>query len=165
MQKEAASPSPQNLPQLYRFCFLMTADLGKAMAAFEDTVREAALLSAQGEPPRDRLWFYREARWRCLAAGEQGLQPEETEVEEAELSPDAPAQLRRLDPEQLAIWISAAPDPQRSALALYYLDEFSHRELLALLGMKVGDLGGMLAQARRQLQAWLDAHVEVTADE
>jgi len=31
---------------------------------------------------------------------------------------------------QLAIWISAATDPQRSALALFYLDEFDYREIL-----------------------------------
>jgi DNA-directed RNA polymerase specialized sigma24 family protein len=151
----------QNLPQLYRFCFLMTADPEKAQAAFRDTVREAAFRSAQGEPPNDRLWFYREARWRCLAAGEQGLQAETGEaVEEADLSEEGPEQLEHLDPEQLAVWISGAPDPQRSALALYYLDEFSLRELLALLGMRMTDLGAMLEQGRRQLQAWLHAHVQ-----
>ncbi len=38
-----------------------------------------------------------------------------------------PVQIEQLEPDQLAVWISAAPEPQRSALALFYLDEFSLR--------------------------------------
>ena len=139
----------------------MTGEREKARAAFRETVREAALKSAQGEPPENRLWFFREARWRCLAAGEQGLQVDTNDpLDETPLSEEAVDQLKNLEPDQLAIWVSGAPDPQRSALALYYLDEFSLREMLAILGMKMTDLGMMLDQGRRQLQAWLDAHIQ-----
>ncbi len=153
----------QNLPQLYRFCFLMTGDAGKAQEAFRSTVREAARRAADGEASPDRFWFYREARWRCLAVGDEGIQAEQVEMEEADLSADAAEQLKRLDVNQLAIWIAGAPEPQRSALALYYIDEFDHRELLTLLEMKVTELSGLLAQARRQFQAWLDAVVQIEA--
>jgi DNA-directed RNA polymerase specialized sigma24 family protein len=74
----------QNLPQLYRFCFLMTGEAAKAQEAFQATLREAALRSAQGEPPDNRLWFFRDARWRCLAVAEEGLQPEHGTLEESE---------------------------------------------------------------------------------
>jgi len=151
------SVTTKNLPQLYRFCFLMTGDAGKAQTAFQDTVREAALRSARDEPPPDRLWFFRDARWRCLAVSEQGLQAEPGMLEEAEISPAAPVQIQRLDPDQLAVWVSAAPEPQRSALALFYLDEFSLRELLALLEVKVGELSELISSGRHQFQAWLDA--------
>jgi DNA-directed RNA polymerase specialized sigma24 family protein len=151
------SVTTKNLPQLYRFCFLMTGDAGKAQTAFQDTVREAALRSARDEPPPDRLWFFRDARWRCLAVSEQGLQAEPGMLEEAEISPVAPMQIQQLDPDQLAVWISAAPEPQRSALALFYLDEFSLRELLALLEVKAGELAELISSGRRQFQAWLDA--------
>ncbi|MDQ6940589.1 MAG: hypothetical protein M3119_10590, partial [Verrucomicrobiota bacterium] len=60
----------QTLPQLYRFCFLMTGDSGKAQEAFQDTLREGAHRAAGGEPPADRMWFFREARFRCLALAE-----------------------------------------------------------------------------------------------
>src|SRR6185503_17291320 len=116
----------------------MTGDSSKAQEAFQNTVREAALRSARDEPPADRLWFFRDARWRCIALSEQGLQAEAGELDEAEISPVAPLQIEQLDPDQLAAWISAAPEPQRSALALFYLDEFSLREMLALLDMKAG---------------------------
>ena len=151
------SVTTQNLPQLYRFCFLMTGDADKAREAFQDTVREAASRSAADEPPPDRLWFFRDARWRCLAVCEQGLQAEPGMLEEAEISPAAPRQIEQLDPDQLAVWISAAPEPQRSALALFYLDEFSLGEMLALLEVKAGELSDLISSGRHQFQAWLDA--------
>jgi len=147
----------KNLPQLYRFCFLMTGDAAKAKQAFQDTVREAATQSAADEPPPDRLWFFREARWRCVNLGEQGIQAEPGMLEEADISPTASAQIQQLDPEQLAVWVSAAPEPQRSALALYYLDEFTLAELLSLLEMKAPELSELICSGRRQFQAWLDS--------
>lgn len=135
----------------------MTGDATKAQEAFQNTVREAALRSARDEPPPDRLWFFRDARWRCLAVSEEGLQAEPGMLEEAEVSPVAPLQIEQLDPDQLAVWISAAPEPQRSALALFYLDEFSLREILALLDLKAGELSELISSGRRQFQAWLDA--------
>jgi DNA-directed RNA polymerase specialized sigma24 family protein len=151
------SVTTQNLPQLYRFCFLMTGDADKAREAFQNTVREAASRSAADEPPPDRLWFFRDARWRCLAVCEQGLQAEPGMLEEAEISPAGPRQIEQLDPDQLAVWISAAPEPQRSALALFYLDEFSLAEMLALLEVKAGELSDLISSGRHQFQAWLDA--------
>jgi DNA-directed RNA polymerase specialized sigma24 family protein len=135
----------------------MTGDTSKAQEAFQDTVREAALRSARDEPPPDRLWFFRDARWRCIAVSEQGLQAEAGMLEEAEISPVAPMQVEQLDPDQLAVWIAAAPEPQRSVLALFYLDEFSLREMLALLEMKVDELSELISSGRGQFQAWLDA--------
>jgi DNA-directed RNA polymerase specialized sigma24 family protein len=147
----------KNLPQLYRFCFLMTGDTEKAQKAFQDTVREAATRTEADEPPPDRLWFFREARERCIAVTEEGIQAEPGMLEEVEISPDAPRQVATLTPEQLAVWISAAPEPQRSALALFYLDEFTLAELLSLLDMKAGELSDLVCSGRRQFQSWLDS--------
>ncbi|MEP6937910.1 MAG: sigma-70 family RNA polymerase sigma factor [Chthoniobacterales bacterium] len=151
--------SNRNLPQLYRFCFLMTGDAAKAQDVFQATVREAAMRAARGDAASDRLWFFRDARGRCLRAMEEDLQAEALELDEREISPSAPARIARLDAEQLAIWISAAPEPQRSALAFYYIDEFAPREMLSLLEMKVPELARLVASARRQFQAWLDATI------
>jgi RNA polymerase sigma-70 factor (ECF subfamily) len=151
------SVTTKNLPQLYRFCFLMTGDAAKARQAFQDTVREAALRAARDEPPADRLWFFRDARWRCIAVCEEGIQAEPGMLEEADISPVAPMQIAQLDAEQLGVWISAAPEPQRSALALFYLDEFSLREMLALLEIKAPEFSSLISSGRRQFQAWMDA--------
>lgn len=147
----------KNLPQLYRFCFLMTGDVAKAQTAFQDTVSEAAKRTDADEPPPDRLWFFRQARERCLAVTEEGIQAEPGMLDEVEISAEAPAQIATLTPEQLAVWISAAPEPQRSALALFYLDEFTLPELLSLLDMKAGELSELICAGRREFQSWLDS--------
>ena len=134
----------------------MTGEANKAQEAFQGTVQEAALRSARDEPPSDRLWFFRDARWRCIAVSEQDLQAEPGVLEEAEILPGAPMQIEQLNPDQLAVWISAAPEPQRSALALFYIDEFSLGEMLSLLEMKAGELSELLSSGRRQFQGWLN---------
>ena len=143
----------------------MTGEATKAQDIFQDTVREAAFLVAKGEPPADRYWFFREARWRCLDVVAHGVQPGQGTNEAREISTHAPEQIEKLEPEQLAIWISAAPEPQRSILALYYLDEFNYREMMSILGLKLHDLSRAIASGRREFQAWLNATVPVAAEE
>ena len=147
----------QNLPQLYRFCFLMLGDSRKAQEIFHATLREAAVRAARGDLPGESFWLFRDARWRCLEATKNDLQPESVEMDEHDVAREAESQIQRLDPMQLAIWISAAPDPQRSALALFYLDEFDYREILNIAELKLTELSRLLAKGRRQLQAWLDS--------
>lgn len=157
-----AEEEKQNLLQLYRFCYLMVADVAKAQEIFHATLREAAQQAADGEAPRDRLWFFRNARWRCLEASEKGLQPEDVDLEEGELADCGPSQIEKLEPQQFAIWISGAPEPQRTALALFYLNEFSHRDLLSVTELKQPELAKLLGRGRREFQAWLDATIPVT---
>jgi DNA-directed RNA polymerase specialized sigma24 family protein len=157
-----AEEEKQNLLQLYRFCYLMVADAAKAQEIFHATLREAAQQAADGEAPRDRLWFFRNARWRCLEVSEKGLQAEDVDLEEGELAESGPSQIEKLEPQQFAIWISGAPEPQRTALALFYLDEFSHRDLLSVTELKPPELAKLLARGRREFQAWLDATLPVT---
>jgi DNA-directed RNA polymerase specialized sigma24 family protein len=147
----------QNLPQLYRFCFLMLGDSSKAQEVFHTTLSEATLRAAQGQLPKEPFWLFRDARWRCLHATKAELQPEPLKLEEHDLAPQAASQIERLDPSQLAIWISSAPEPQRTALALFYLNEFDYDEILDLAELKPAELSRFLAQGRRQLQAWLNA--------
>jgi DNA-directed RNA polymerase specialized sigma24 family protein len=141
----------------------MTGDARKAQDVFHATLREATERVANGEAPRDPLWLYRNARWRCLEASEQGLQAEEgDDLEEHELSAKAASQLERLDFSQLAVWISGAPDPQRTALALFYLDQFSHSDLLALTDLKPDELAKAVANGRQQFQAWLNTTIPLS---
>jgi RNA polymerase sigma-70 factor, ECF subfamily len=147
----------QNLPQLYRFCFLMLGDSVKAQEVFHSTLRDAALRAAQGEVPKEQLWLFRDARWRCLEVTKADLQPEQLKLDEHELALQAVSQIQQLEPAQLAIWISSAPDPQRTALALFYLNEFDYSEILDIAELKLNALSRYLSQGRRQLQAWLDA--------
>ena len=135
----------------------MVGDARKAQEVFHNTLREAAQRAAQGELPNEQFWLFRDARWRCLEASKTELEAEPLEMEEQEITAAAPSQIERLEPRQLAIWISAAPEPQRTALALFYLDEFDYREIADLAELKLSELSRLLALGRRQFQAWLDA--------
>jgi DNA-directed RNA polymerase specialized sigma24 family protein len=135
----------------------MLGDSRRAQEVFNTTLREAAVRAAQGELPREPFWLFREARWGCLEASKTDLQPESLEIEEHDIASRAASQIKQLEPTQLAIWISAAPDPQRTALALFYLDEFNYLEILEIAELKLSTLSRCLSQGRRQLQAWLDA--------
>jgi len=86
------------------------------------------------------------------------LQPESLKLDEHDLAPHAASQIEQMEPTQLAVWISAAPDPQRTALALFYLDEFDYDEILDIADLKLTELSRFLVQGRRQLQAWLDGN-------
>lgn len=135
----------------------MLGDEARALEIFQAIMHDAALRAAQGQVPRDRSSLFREARFRCLEAGEKGLQPEQVEFEEHPINAAAPKQIQKLEPAQLAIWVSGAPDPQRSALALFYLDEFDHDELLELTELKTPELAKLIGNARQEFQAWLDS--------
>ena len=135
----------------------MLGDSRKAQEVFHTTLREAALRAAEGELPKEPFWLFHDARWRCLEATKTDLQPESFEIDEHEIDPGAASQIEQLDPAQLAVWISSAPDPQRTALALFYLDEFDYTEILEIAELKLTTLSRCLAKGRRQLQAWLDA--------
>lgn len=137
----------------------MLGDSRRAQEVFQTTLREAALRAAHGELPNERFWLFSDARRRCLEASGTDLQAEPLEMEEHQITSGASSQIERLKPAQLAIWIANAPDPQRTALALYYLDEFDYGEILDLAELKLNELSQLLLLGRRQFQAWLDSHL------
>lgn len=139
----------------------MTGDTAKALEAFQNTLQEAALLAARRQLPEDRLWCFHEARHQCVQITEKDVQPESSELAEEAIAPDAPGRVVQLEPPQLAAWIATAPEPQRSALAFFYLNEFSHREMQNLLDVKMEELASLISHGRAQFQAWLNT---VTAE-
>ncbi len=165
MQREEITELSRSLPQLYRFCVLMTGEAAKALEAFQNTLREAALLASRRQLPDDRLWCFHEARHQCVLIAEQNVKPESNELAEQAIAADAPGRVAQLEPPQLAAWIAAAPEPQRSALAFYYLNQFSHREMQNLLDVKMEELAGLISHGRAQFQAWLNAATAEIAPE
>jgi DNA-directed RNA polymerase specialized sigma24 family protein len=134
----------------------MTGDAARALQAFQNTLREAALLASRGQLPSDRLWSFHEARHQCLALSKDDPQPESTKMQEEPIASDAAGRVARLEPDQLAAWIATAPEPQRSALAFFYLNEFTHREMQNLLDVKMNELAQLISRGRSQFQAWLN---------
>ena len=159
----------------------MTGEARKAQEAFHGTLRAAASSASNGQAPTDPLWFYRDARWRCLELSEHGLQPEDVDLPEEELalaqdsyvlgasialSSSQAFSASSRDPFLFAdievgdeIDVASVLDPQRTALALFYMDQFDYREICELAKIRLSDLSRLLAQARRQFQAWLNATI------
>ena len=130
------SDRKQNLPQLYRFCFLMLGDLRKTQEVFNTTLREAAVRAAQGEPPEESFCFFPRGALALFGSKQDG-HPTGIRIDERDIAPHAASQIKQLEPTQLAIWISAAPDPQRTALALFYLDELpNYLEILDIAELR-----------------------------
>jgi DNA-directed RNA polymerase specialized sigma24 family protein len=161
LEKEGTHDLSRSLPQLYRFCFLMTARRGEGagsvpkygarsgLARFAWAVagRPALVLSRSAPSvPRalKRRWatekHHRDARGSNLHR--------------------CGGRVAQLDPAQLAAWISATAEPQRSALAFFYLNEFSHREMQNLLDVKMNELASLISHGRSQFQAWLNSVTE-----
>jgi DNA-directed RNA polymerase specialized sigma24 family protein len=133
----------------------MLGETEKALEAFQNTLREAAQLAARRQLPDDRLWCFHEARHQCLELAADGVQPETAHLPEEAITPESAALVAQLEPAQLAAWIAGAPEPQRSALAFFYLNEFSHREMQNLLDLKMEDLAELISHGRAQFQAWV----------
>jgi DNA-directed RNA polymerase specialized sigma24 family protein len=133
-----------------------TGDAAKALEAFQITLREAASLSARRQLPDDRFWCFHQARHQCILIAQNDVQPESSKLPEEAIAPGAAELVAHLEPTQLAVWIAAAPEPQRSALAYFYLNEFSHREMQNLLDLKRDELAELIAHGRTQFQAWLN---------
>ncbi len=138
----------------------MTGDTAKALQAFQNTLREAALLASRGQLPADRLWSFHEARHQCLIITKNDVQAESAAMPEEPISTDAATRVAQLDADQLGAWISAASEPKRSALAFFYLNEFSHREMQNLLDLKMNELASLISHGRSQFQAWLNTVTE-----
>ena len=134
----------------------MTGDRARALQAFQNTLREAARLASRGQLPADRLWSFHEARHQCLALSKDDQHPGSMKIQEEPIAPDAAARVARLEPDQLASWVASTPEPQRSALAFFYLNEFTHREMQNLLDVKMNELAQLISHGRSQFQGWLN---------
>ena len=87
----------------------------------------------------------------------QGLQAEHVEMEEADLSADAPEQLTQLEPNSSPFGLPEHPSRSEARSRFFISMSSIIARLLTLLEMKVGRAVELIAQGRRQLQAWLDA--------
>ena len=136
----------KSLPQLYRFCFLMTGDATKAQEVFQATMHEAALRAAQGELPATRSFSFampagvvsRHVRPRCSRKRWKWKS----------------MRSRLGDPRRLPSWSrSSWPSGWRARptaterAAFFYLDHFTNEEILDLLDLEEPEFSHLIAVA------------------
>lgn len=150
---ENETSSSNALAEFYRFAILLTGQIGKAERVMADTLTQAegALAQIRNEVAR-RAWFVARIRERCL--GDESAAPpaprllrEDDEIRSVEVL--------EIEAYLVAQRFAQLPEPERSALALFYLDSFSNEDIAKLLKLHPHELADTLGRARTQLQGLL----------
>ncbi len=150
--ESATSPST-SLAEFYRFAFLLTGNAATAghvlIGALTETQAHRAKLGSRG---KCHAWFLAAIRRQCLE------RPHPPEIEpvndtsgqlEGGSGADADAAVQA-DP--VIRRIHALVEPERSAVALFYLDLCGPGEIAELLGMSIEQFSETLRSGRAHLQ-------------
>jgi RNA polymerase sigma factor (sigma-70 family) len=138
------------LTEFYRFALLLTGNPKAAEQIITETLQDVATrLSELRHESHRRSWLATKIRERCLQGSEGTTQETPQLVPEASNGEHAPSS--DIEALILAHRFSTLPEPERSALALFYLDLFTPEEIASLLKMELDDLAPLLARARKHL--------------
>lgn len=149
------------LAALYRFAVLLA---GSAKSA--ERVMAAVLTDAKAECEQlrnettRRAWLVSQIRERC--AGEAAATPAPGLVRGGGHGGESP-ELLKIEAFLLAQRVHALPEPDRTALALFYLDLFGIEEIAAILKMSLHELAATLERGRALLRESLKSMREEAA--
>lgn len=152
------APFPSaTLAEFYRFALLLTGNAKSAEQIMADTLSDvqAQLEQFRNETSR-QAWLATRIRERCLKNNESAPPAAPRLVRDEPETGEKPAVLK-IEAFLLAQRFHLLPEPERSALALFYLEFFSVQEIAELLKMDVAALSDTLASARELLQKSLRA--------
>ena len=138
------------LAEFYRFAVLLAGNAKAAQRAMAGTLAEAEAQCGQMRSDKSRqAWFVADLRARCERASAD--EPAGPRLMRAE----ADGELLDIEAFLVAQRFHGLPEPERSALALFYLDSFSIEEIAQLLKTDTRQLAALLGRARGQLEAAL----------
>lgn len=142
------------LAEFYRFALLLTGDEAVAQSALAETLHQGeAKLTEMRHKSARQAWLIQSLRDRC--AREHGTN-EQPATRTTDSGGEASARFN-LEALTVAQRFSTLPEPQRSTLALFYLELFDAQEIARLLKVEVEDLARTLAEARALLRNALQA--------
>ena len=153
---ETALLPSATLTELYRFALLLTGRPQVAEKVMTETLREVEgqLAQFRTEDHR-RVWLAGRIRQRCLRdhTSDKGAVVAPRLLREEDSSADrGGSTVLEIEAFIVARHFHTLPEPERSALALFYLDLFTPGELAGFLKMEVEQLAETLATARERLQ-------------
>ena len=151
------APFPSNaLAEFFRFAVLLTGDARSAEKVLVDTLIEAEAQLEQLRKPKSRqAWFVTRIRERCLKNDESDPAPPHLPREEG--GNGLLLEIAEIESAALAQRFHGLPEPERSALALFYLDFFTVEEIAQFLRMNAEVLSDTLGAARALLNHALRA--------
>jgi DNA-directed RNA polymerase specialized sigma24 family protein len=147
------APFPSaTLAEFYRFALLLTGNARSAERVMAETLTEVAaqLEQFRNETSR-RAWLATRIRERCLK-NNADAPPAAPRLVRDDTETGEPLAVLKIEAYLLAQRFHLLPEPERSALALFYLEFFNIDEIAQLLKMDVEALSDTLAAARQLLQ-------------
>ena len=140
------------LAEFYRFALLLTGNAKSAEQVMADTLAEveAQLSQFRNETSR-QAWLATHIRERCLKNNASAPPAAPRLLRDDSDTGEKPAVLK-IEAFLLAQRFHMLPEPERSALALFYLEFFTVEEIAELLKMETGLLSETLGAARELLQ-------------
>jgi DNA-directed RNA polymerase specialized sigma24 family protein len=152
------APFPSaTLAEFYRFALLLTGNAKSAEQVMAETLTEveSQLDQFRNETSR-QAWLATHIRERCLENNKSAPPAAPRLLRDDTETGEKPAVLK-IEAFLLAQRFHTLPEPERSALALFYLDLFSPEEIAELLKIDLEVLADTLGAARELLQKSLRA--------
>ncbi len=140
------------LAEFYRFALLLTGNARSAEQVMAETLLEveSQLEQFRNETSR-QAWLATRIRERCLKNNESAPPAAPRLLRDDSDTGEKPEVLK-IEAFLLAQRFHALPEPERSALALFYLEFFTVEEIAQLLKMDVETLSDTLTAARQLLE-------------
>jgi len=137
---------------LRRYAFALTGGQQEAEDLVQDTLLRA--IAAAGSFRRDgnlRAWLF-SIMHNAFISGVRRRMPPLVELDDEVVAPGAQAQLIKLELRDALSALARLPEPQRAALSLIALEEFSYDEAAKVLDIPLGTLMSRLARGREALR-------------
>jgi DNA-directed RNA polymerase specialized sigma24 family protein len=143
------APLPNTaLAEFYRFALLLTGSIKTAEQVLAETLDDVAVQMAQVRNETGRqAWLVQRIRERCLKNNESAA-PAAPRLVRTDSTPGERPAVLKIEAFLLAQRFHILPEPERSALALFYLDFFTIAEIAELLKMSIETLSETLDAAR-----------------
>jgi RNA polymerase sigma-70 factor (ECF subfamily) len=153
-----SAPFPSStLAELYRFALLLTGNAKSAEQVMAETLAEVEAQLAQFRNETSRqAWLISHIRERCLENNKSAA-PSAPRLMRDDSEAGPHPEVLQIEAFLVAQRFHLLPEPERSALALFYLELFSTNEIAEILKMNVEALADTLGAGRDLLQKSLSA--------
>jgi DNA-directed RNA polymerase specialized sigma24 family protein len=154
--QSAPLPFP-TLSEFYRFALLLTGNIKAAEQVICETLQEAeGRLSELRHDLHRHTWLATQIRQKCIRENAGNMQeiPRLLRDDQAQREP---GEVLEIEAFIVAQRFSTLPEPERSALALFYLELFTPEEIAKLLKMELNELAELLARGRGLLENAMQA--------
>ncbi len=151
----------ETLCSFYRFALLVTGEAHAAEQLLAESLAEVEMrISHLRGEERRKAWLIRRLRERVATLD---AAPARTPRLLRGEIPEPGEEILEIEAYILAQHFATLAEPERSALALFYLKLFPPRELPELLDLELEDLAGALDRGRQQLRASLQDQPRLVA--